>query len=150
MRKGIPRREILFLQAIESAWCEARLIVDVRANIGLFILVFADIFRNAKIIAFEPSQRTYSRIAKNLDHSSFKDHVSLENIALTDVDERGFFFDDPCSPATSHQAAGISKNGEYEQSYFATVDCLRLDTYCQLNSITHIDLLKIDVEGYEI
>lgn len=148
-RRGIPDREILFLQAVASSSQKPRLVIDVGANIGVFTLAFADIFDDAKVIAFEPSQRTYSRLERNLNASVFSKHVRLENIALSDVDGRVQFLDDPKSPATNHLVADLSEDHNLPNLPCVAVDCLKLNTYCESNSITHIDLLKIDVEGFE-
>lgn len=148
-RKGIPSRELVFFQSIGSSSDKEKVIIDVGANVGLFALAFADIFKDARVIAFEPSQRTYRRLQRNLYESGLMDNISLENIALSNAEGIARFLDNPDSPATNHLLPSQSESNSQDDSNYVTVECQTLDSYCENHSISHIDLLKIDVEGFE-
>lgn len=126
-------------------------IFDVGAHKGESILFFKEIYKNAKIYSFEPEPsnfETLSLLAKGND-------CFVYNMAIGDADERVFFYRQDIShlggllPINHHSTdslgyAAKAKNEKIE------VEKLKLDTFCVQNDIKHIDILKIDVQGFEV
>ena len=129
--------------------------VDVGSNTDVFGL---EELESAEIFAFEPHPKTFKLAQKMVDKSNRK-NVELVNAALGA--ERGTmklwdFADDaklkatqPTSTLSSLDKSVIEKfHGQKAQSF--TVKVETLDAYAQSQSIKHINVLKIDTEGFEL
>ncbi|WP_242918309.1 FkbM family methyltransferase [Pontibacter liquoris] len=123
-----------------------RTIFDVGANVGQTVIHFDNIFKDVKIYSFEPVSSTYKQLVCNLDG---KKNIVLENIALGDSDstEEISLFEGELSVLNSLNQNSMNRNSDASKE---TIKVLKLDTYCSLNKIDSIDLLKIDTEGYEL
>jgi FkbM family methyltransferase len=133
---GISRwlRDLLRHWPIETT----SIAVDVGANIGIFTLEFAGLgFR--QVHAFEPVPETCRRLQRNVDRNRVSERVRVNCTALAERDGWLCIDYDPRSPATSY----VSPRGE-------RVPCQTLDTYASVNQLAHVDLLKLDVEGWEV
>lgn len=111
--------------------------VDVGANIGSLSVVAAAIVGNeGRVIAFEPSPK-FARICNlNLKLNHFQDHAKVHEVALG-ASAATVFLDETVTDDTTNS---ISNTGTPVQQ--ATLDSFT-------NNLSVIDLLKIDVEGYE-
>jgi len=92
-----------------------------------------------QVHAFEPGHETCLRLQRNVDGNQLADRVRVNCEALGESDGWLRMQHDPSSPATSF----VSSAGE-------PVRCRALDSYARENGLAHIDLLKLDVEGYEV
>lgn len=128
---------------------ESLCVVDVGANQGQFceMLLRGLGARSASIHCFEPSQKTFTLLQKNLsDHSM----VRLNNCGLGR--ERGqmeLFYD----VEGSGLASLTRRQLDYLGIDFGLSESVRIETldeYCCTAGIEEIDLLKIDVEGHEL
>lgn len=121
-----------------------QIIFDVGGNIGDTALHFAQIQNNiGKIYCFEPVPVLFERLKKNVSINSFT-NINIQNIALSDKRE-DLFFNLPKAQNSSgiflsHTASEESKK----------VHSLTLDDFCSENKIEKLDLIKIDVEGFEL
>jgi FkbM family methyltransferase len=127
------------------------IIFDVGAHKGESVLFFRDIYKTAKIFSFEPEPSNFEALAivsKQNDASAF-------NVAVGDADEVAFFYRQEIShlggllpinhgSTDSLGYAARAKNEKIE------VKKIRLDTFCGENGVKHIDILKIDVQGFEV
>jgi len=125
---------------------------DVGANKGQTIAVLQDCFADPVIHAFEPSSATFAGLSKQ----SFRagGAVSLHQLALGEAVGKQTFH----NYGTSELSSLLPLNRNRSESIFAdqtivseesvTVDTL--DHFCTKQAITHIDLLKIDTQGYEL
>lgn len=125
---------------------------DVGANKGQTIAMLQACFANPTIHAFEPSSATFADLSKQ----SFSQGgaVSLHQLALGEaVGEQTFH-----NYGTSELSSLLPLNRNQSESIFAdqavvseeTVMVDTLDHFCAEHAITHIDLLKIDTQGYEL
>ena len=125
---------------------------DVGANKGQTIAMLQACFAKPVIHAFEPSSGTFAGLSKQ----SFKTGgaVSLHQLALGEaIGEQTFH-----NYGTSELSSFLPLNRNRSESIFAdqtvvseevvTVDTL--DHFCLEHAIHHIDLLKIDTQGYEL
>lgn len=129
---------------------DAKTIVDIGANTGVYSLMARAINKTADIYAFEPVERTNKLFAANVALNKF--NVNIEKIALSNVNGSQVFYDTINSTQTSaslnpdklknndDSKAGII---EYE------VKTMRLDSYVEEKGIGKIDLIKIDIEMHE-
>jgi len=100
---------------------------------------------------FEPVQTSYNQIFKNLQ--MYEDKVVLNLLAASDTQRSDVFWEYVSHPTLSTKY----KRNEQVMLHFGIqnptqieVETISLDTYCMKNSISHIDFLKIDVEGAEL
>ncbi|MEX2454651.1 MAG: FkbM family methyltransferase [Rhodospirillaceae bacterium] len=110
---------------------------DIGANVGV-ISVLAAGAAGAKTVAFEPDPANYAWLERNIALNRLQDRVHLRPVAVSDTDgtldlTRG-------QGAVNRAIAGGETGGR-------TVACSRLDTVFGGRAL---DVLKIDVEGYEL
>lgn len=125
--------------AISPSWHDVR---GLGANVGYFSLLAARcVGENGRVIAFEPSPRAAAHLAQTIERNHIT-QIQLEAKALGD--ERGelplFLHEEACHSPSLVPQTGIA---------LGTVPVVRLDDYLLQNGIEHIDLIKIDVEGFE-
>ena len=123
-------------------------VFDVGANIGEYSKKILKINENCKIIIFEPSKRN-SRILKK-KFKNFLDKVKVENLGLNS--KNGYFklyYDKLGSPLASlSKRSFLGSNLKIKG--FERVQFTTLKKYLARNKIRNIDLLKLDVEGFEL
>lgn len=118
-------------------WCTQMLkssdtVIDAGANIGYFSILFSRCVPDGRVYAFEPTE-TFTMLESNLQHNGCR-NVITEQLALGD--KTGVYRD------------GIlriwGEPGEYKNYTFTT-----LDNYVDKHQINQIDLIKVDIDGYE-
>ena len=115
-------------------------VFDVGAHLGQTTLHFRKVFPNASIHCFEPVSSTYQQLVLNLDG---RDRVFANNSALGNRVGRAFV--QKGSSELTHSML-LSNDTEKDLEEVA-VDTI--DAYLKRKRIERINLLKIDVEGYE-
>jgi FkbM family methyltransferase len=115
-------------------------VLDIGANIGMFSLLGSRLVGdNGRIIAFEPSRKTFDILNENLKLNNCK-NVETVQLALGDT-EGSIFLGEVENDALNF----IDKN----QKSGEEVALKLLDNYLQENKINKIDFIKIDIEGAE-
>jgi FkbM family methyltransferase len=121
---------------------------DVGANIGLTSIFMALTARDVLVTAFEPSPINFPYLMRNVNQNKFSNVIAVP-IGLGDVPGFAEFYDIPGFSAGSHIKS--------EQAHPDTVDISTipikietLDSYIAGTSISKLDLLKIDAEGFEL
>jgi FkbM family methyltransferase len=114
-------------------------ILDIGANIGAHTLLFSSLAGPAgRVVAFEPTDFAFAKLQKNISLNPHL-HVDLVRLALSDraaADEQVDF-------RASWQTNGSRVNG------ISTVNVVRLDDWAEANRLSAIDVIKLDVDGYE-
>lgn len=125
----------------------ADVVLDIGANSGVFALAAAAV--GAKSVhAFEPVPRVYEILAENFDLNAngnlvgWSSAVGAENGSATIFDPGG---DAPTSASLSSEFA-LQHLG---QTTGAQVDVVSIDQFCAEHVVGNVDLIKLDVEGYE-
>lgn len=130
---------------------EAKIVFDVGANTGQMAKAFRGLFPQTQIICFEPMEDAcdvLTNIAK-------KDHrLVVEKVALGDVGGMKNFNvnqNDSTSSLLDATPQAIDCFGEQVmgRKEIVEVKVTTLDDYCEQSKISKIDLLKLDVQGYE-
>lgn len=149
-RHSIPDSEKTILETLSSGALAGSTVIDVGANIGLFTLGLADIFRQSSIISFEPSPATFEVLRRHVDASPFAGRVSLHCKAASSCDGTTTFVDDQSSSATNRLLApGESLTTESDHNVYE-VPTVSIDSFCCAHNIDAVELLKVDVEGFEV
>lgn len=121
---------------------DPNVIMDCGAHHGRLSREYRRIFPRATIYAFEPTPSTYPVLTARLRGI---EGIEPVNAAVGDRDGE-LTFHVKADDEQSNSALPF-EDGEGRQ---VRVPCLRLDTFCRERGIRHIDVLKIDVEGFEL
>lgn len=114
-----------------------KVIVDVGANIGLTSAYFASRFPGARILAIEPEEDNFRLLRQNLRRYR---NVQPIRAALWSSNARV----DVRDVGTGSWAFQV------EESLAGSVPAITLSTLLKENSVSYVDVLKIDIEGAEI
>ncbi len=136
--------EIAFLKKFLS---KGNIFFDIGANIGLFSLYAANIVGDeGKVHGFEPTPTTFSRLKENVDLNSYTNVIS-KNIGLSNLNQTLQFHISTNGYDAWNSFANLN---ELVNSETIQIPTITLDQYIVDNQIKHIDLMKIDVEGWEL
>lgn len=141
--------EINVLKYVKAHCSNNPIIFDVGANKGQYTKSLLEFFHegSAEVHCFEPGHQTFRELTQELKG---RKNVKLNNFGLSNENSEGVLYYD----AAGSGLASLYKrqldyfNIEFEQS--ENVALKRLDDYVSENTITQIDLLKLDVEGNEL
>lgn len=111
-------------------------VVDVGANVGMFVEFVRAMYPQSSIHCFEPVPSTFECLQRNTNGLP---DVRVHNVALGDAPGRARMRFDPSASILST----VAEDGNVE----VRIDTL--DDYVRRNNIDTIELLKIDTEGYE-
>ncbi|MEY2701671.1 MAG: hypothetical protein RLY43_304 [Bacteroidota bacterium] len=113
------------------------LIIDAGANIGLSTLYFKKLFKNAKVISFEPDPYIFNFLEKNIINQKLSD-ITLINKGLSNKEDTTNFY--------SEKSDGGRIAQKEDKDSIIQVQLTKLSPF--LNE--EVDFLKIDIEGSEI
>ncbi len=113
---------------------------DIGANCGYFTLLLAQrVGRAGRVYAFEPMHRAWLRLTENIRLNHFSNAIA-ERMAVANVDglrqvvqfqHSWSYFHPPLAPGPEE------------------VPVTTLDAYAAKKGVTRVDLVKVDVDGYE-
>jgi len=125
---------------------DCSLIVDVGSAVGTFSSLFAKCAPNATILSFEPNPYSFKYQARQLHLNGLLARVKIYNAGLGDTRHMMTFNYD--------EGARGSMWGRFDDSLIkrnnADIEILKLDDVVSELQIKMIDLIKIDIEGYEL
>lgn len=131
------------LQKIVLEHTAKPMVFDIGANVGDWTGMLLDqVKAPIEAHAFEPVPGTFEILRKNLArfaNQPFK--VELVEAACSDQ---------PGTSKMSISAAGAGTNALNSSGEGVDVVLTTVDAYCASHGISHIDLLKIDAEGYDL
>jgi FkbM family methyltransferase len=119
--------------------CEISVVFDVGANVGQSALKFKNAFAKAKIFCFEPVTNTFNEMKKNVEGMD----VICHRMALGNEESRRTIYLTDQSLTSS--LIKPKEACETEEVVLSTADKFAVD-----NNIEHIDLMKIDAEGFDL
>lgn len=120
-------------------------VFDIGANIGQVALRLPDFFPDASITCFEPVSEVFKVLSEcikgiaqiNAYQLALSDDAGKENIMLYEDSRCNTFLRN--LDESWHQAIGIQE-----------VEITTIDQFVGLNPVSKIDILKLDVEGFEL
>ena len=123
-------------------------IFDVGANAGIYACEVISVFGNdAHIYCFEPLKKAFAILNKSLES---RPNVRTYNFGLGEKEGAATIYaNEPASPLASCFNRNIAHLG-VDMKHAEEISIRRLDLFCAEKEITHINLLKIDVEGGEL
>jgi FkbM family methyltransferase len=121
-------------------------VFDIGANIGLLTLNFGRICHQGRVVAFEPDSRNFESLEYNLTLNGFM-NIQLHKLALGSRQESRVLY----KLIDSNPGANRILRDEHLNEYaHEKVNVVTLDRMVEELSAQRLDLLKIDVEGFEM
>ena len=117
-------------------------VIDIGSNIGYYSIFFSTIIKNGKIFSFEPEKNNYNKLIQNINLNNVN-NIQVFNYALSDTNINTVLNLD-YSNFGGHFINKKKSNFYKTQS----IKTKKLDDVVDLN--VYFDLIKIDVEGYEL
>ncbi len=124
-------------------------IFDVGANVGEYSEIIVDLFSDAgySLHVFEPQKDCLPDLQKKFSENK---KIVVNNFGLSDTEETAVIYKDE---GKSVLGSLFKRNLEFhnkELNIQENIELKKADAYIESKNISHIHLLKIDVEGNEI
>jgi len=121
----------------------SKVVLDVGASTGLFSMLAAVGCAERQVHAFEPAPETFQYLTENLKENGFTNITPVCGCLLDFDGETPLYLNH--SAALPFSTSSIA--GYRDAKLTVTAPVMKIDTYAEINSLTAIDLIKIDVEG---
>lgn len=146
-----PEQDKWLTQARLLAGYDARVILDVGANIGQSAQRYAGMFERADVHAFEPFPQSYQAL---MDIASAQPRIIAHQLAISDARGQRPLYENPVFHATSSLLPRPSEGQKYFDPQATltagpTVRTETLDDFIRDQGIEQIDILKLDIQGAE-
>jgi FkbM family methyltransferase len=138
-------------------WAElsknAKTIIDIGANTGVFTMVAKNNNPGATMVAIEPVEVNFSVLSQNIQQNQFSVHA--ENVALSNADgtAKMFMLKDKLNYMTSVNDNRYAVDSEIQANVEVVEIEVPIKRFSYINDkykLGRIDLVKIDVEGHEV
>jgi len=121
------------------------IIIDGGANMGEYSIACSKI-KHARILAFEPSAPTFEMLRIKVKNIS---NIELFQFALSDEPKKLLLKYDFEGSGIASVVACNFDHYDLHLDKEEIVEGISIDTFCKNNKIDRINLLKLDIEGYE-
>jgi len=121
--------------------------LDVGAYMGLITIHMSKLLNeNGKVHSFEPFQKSYEHILKNISLNNLCKNIILNNLSILDQNiDKVELVETPLERGNEFLSVKKYKGS----SRVNTVKAVRLDSYLNEKKITNIKICKIDAEGVD-
>lgn len=118
--------------------------MDIGGNIGYFSLYMSKKLPNTEFYTFEPIEKTYNYLEKNLKLNNAS-KIKAFNFGLSSEEQEMEMFYNP------HLCGNSSLKNLSDEDYIEKIICkfTTLDNFVEKHNIKNIDFIKCDVEGAE-
>ncbi|MBB3859410.1 FkbM family methyltransferase [Novosphingobium hassiacum] len=131
-----------FQQLFEKYLPENAVVFDIGANIGLVSIIAAKIRPGSRVYSFEAGAHVCEVLKENVANN-YLSNVFPQHCAVADFDGSISFIE---NSAYGHAVEGGSSN---DDGSTVAVPCFRIDSLVQKFSPQGVDLIKLDIEGFE-
>jgi len=135
----------------ELSTTQSPVIFDVGANVGDISILYRNLFPEAKIYSFEPSPDSFSVLKEKVSEDN---EIYVFPYAIAEDSGKSILHQNS-QPSTNSllptHSDGVSYWGDglLETQNTVEVSTVSIDDFCKENSIDHIDILKLDIQGFE-
>ena len=136
-----PTWDVLFRYIKEDSY-----VIDVGANIGFLSMQFASRCSKGKVFSFEPDAQNFENLKRNIELNNF-DNVSIYKNALGATAETVTLYKIFENNPGANRILFTKPDVPHQQE---RIDVLVLDKIAGDFNIPRVDVMKIDVEGFEI
>ena len=119
--------------------------MDLGANVGFTLIYYKKKFADSNLACVEPIEENIDQLRKNLKHNTINAHVFHGAISIVD----GFADMELGEKDCLHHVKGFSDNAAMGNANKKIVKAYSMETILRTLHWDKIDLLKIDIEGYE-
>ena len=144
---NIERRdELRLLRKLRKTLPADAMIFDVGANCGQYATIAREAFPRAQIISFEPNPAAFAKLQEAAERLG----ITAVPVGCGSSPGRLEMFDrstDAGTPFATLVPGVLEQAGMAPERF--EVELTTIDRYCEDCGVDRIDLLKIDVEGYE-
>ena len=155
-----PKLAEAYLELLKVNELEKVIILDIGAHKGESVKFFSSLYHRPVIYAFEPSKISFAALKNAVDKIE-DNEVSIYQIGIGDQEKMIDFFESVLSETSTFVQPNINsrylkrKNRillqSHRNSFNSTPTRLTtLDVFVSKNNIGRIDIMKIDIEGYEL
>jgi FkbM family methyltransferase len=141
---GFERREVAFACSLIERDRHPPVVLDVGANVGVHSITWAQARDDSMVYAFEPSPQTSAILERNVGRNGVAKRVVIVRSALSNAAGVATFHE--CSDAAY---SSLKDTGRKHVVRTVDVETITLDEFVWRERLSHITLLKIDVEGAE-
>jgi FkbM family methyltransferase len=136
---------LLFLRELMASRSEHPIVLDVGANVGHHTLFFSK--WAGHVHAFEPWGTVRQEIFRKIETNRLK-NVSVHGVGLGDKRESLPYY----APLGANTGTGsfLSTHATDRNRPFGTLQLVNGDEYLRERKIVDVDLIKVDVEGWEM
>jgi len=138
------------------------IIFDVGSHLGETVELFTRNFNVKKIHCFEASNINFITLKDKLVKNKLTDICVLNNVGIGNIEGKNFL--NQTKESSSSTINTFNKDSKYFKKKLKIlnikdvdnfykiipIDIIKLSTYIKKNTITNIDILKIDTEGFEL
>lgn len=147
-------------------------VLDVGANVGTFALRAARaVGRSGRVFAFEPNPKSFVRLTTNARLNALENLAAVDIAAGEQPGEAELFLPQPgqaggasfcrdwlrlsgIAPERDTGAEvgriGTTEHATPSEATSLSISVIPIDTFCRERNVDRVDLLKVDVEGYEM
>ena len=136
--------EVIRLLQFWEKYQKEVIIFDVGSNIGQSLHTYKKRMRQAKIHSFEPSPRTFDVLKVATKRYS---QIIYNNVGVGAENQTSKFYENSNSDLSSFLEPKDKIWGKLD--LISDIDTITLDKYMEDHSISIIDFLKIDAQGFE-
>ena len=137
---GIYEADII--SVLQRAMKNDNVFFDVGANIGSIGLPVVKSQKGIRYFGFEASPKTFEYLLYNFQHNSITDYELHNKLIHEDNNKKMKFYE-----AIEYGKSSLAPSYSADYVY---VDSVSLDNFCIDKSISTIDLMKVDVQGFEL
>lgn len=158
IREGIQRRlytgwyELEETEIFKNLLSPGMVFIDVGASVGYYSFIASSIVgENGTVYSFEPSKYSYDIFKENICGNNIK-NIYPQNVGLGDKECKLELFDSIGTESNTeniHAPTFVSQTQPVDNRSMGFVPVIRLDDFCDRIGIKKINLIKIDVEGFE-
>lgn len=126
-------------------------VLDCGSNIGFYPIYQRNIIgNNSKIFCFEPDDRNYELLKKNIDSFDKSQNTFTYKKGLAENnEEKNIIITDESNLNTISTGNDEKFFSKYKVNELKKIECISIDSFiAQIN--TNIDFIRMDIEGYEV
>jgi FkbM family methyltransferase len=134
----------LFLRRLRRTLPKSPVVIDVGANSGQYASLVRKEIPDAQVISFEPHPIAFAQLVSIPG-------IRAINMAVGDKPGAVQLFDYAAAPGSEHASVvpGVLEEIHHGAVAAMAVECTTLDSFLDTIADGRVDLLKIDVEGFE-
>ncbi|MFA5371208.1 MAG: FkbM family methyltransferase [Sideroxydans sp.] len=146
-------REPATSQTLKMLCGRGHVVFDIGANVGSHTLPMASyVGETGRVYAFEPVPWATRKLKRNLELNDFK-NINLEQIALSDSNSGNVEMEFRASFKIG-SSSGVGADGKIDEGWWSecekvNVPMITVDSYVAKKDIERLDLIKLDVDGFE-